>query len=45
MKPCQDSATILSTEINTTFVKKMHVEALFMDIQGAFDNVTPAGMP
>ena len=42
MKSCQDSTTTLAAEIAGAFSKNFHVGALFVDIQGAFDNVIPA---
>lgn len=40
-RSCNDNLAILSTEINTSFLRKMATASLFLDFTSAFDNVIP----
>lgn len=39
---CLDNLGILTTEIHQSFISKQVTSCLFLDIQGAFDNVVPS---
>lgn len=41
-KSCQDSLNLFTTEIYQAFLKRESLGALFIDIEGAFDNVNPS---
>ena len=41
-KSCQDSLNLFTTEIYQAFLKRESLGALFVDVEGAFDNVNPS---
>lgn len=41
-KSCQDSLNLLTTDIYLAYLKRESLGALFIDVEGAFDNVNPA---
>ncbi|KMQ85763.1 pol-like protein, partial [Lasius niger] len=41
-RSCQDNLSILTTEINTSFVRRKVTACLFLDLSNAFDDVIPS---
>lgn len=41
-RSCNDNIAILVTDINSGFLRKKFMSAVFLDIEGAYDNVVPS---